>query len=298
MPPALALAQMGGTATSKQLLQWTTRKRLRSAVRRGEVVVLAKDRYGLPGTDDARTASAKLHGVLTHLSAAREWGWEVVRPPVLPQVTVPRKRNVVADRRAGVQLFWRDIDPRHHNGRITSRAWTVIDCARDLPFAEALAVVDSALREGRVERADLTPLVEKLSAKARRQVARVLEAADERAANPFESALRAYALEAGLDVVPQLEVRSHGFICHPDLVDAARKVVVEAEGFEWHGKRKALHRDCRRYTMLALGGWRVIRFSWEDVMFHPEYVRASLRILVDQGPRAQANRPGTAHESG
>jgi hypothetical protein len=31
---------------------------------------------------------------------------------------------------------------------VTSPAWTVIDCAKDLPFDEALAIADSALRHG------------------------------------------------------------------------------------------------------------------------------------------------------
>lgn len=42
-------------------------------------------------------------------------------------------------------------------------------------------------------------------------------------------------------------------------------------------RRGALRRDCRRYTKLVLLGWRVLRFAWEDVMFHQDYVRECLR---------------------
>ena len=85
------------------------------------------------------------------------------------------------------------------------------------------------------------------------------------------------------DVEPQVELRSHGLRCRPDLVDRRRGLVIEAESFAHHGHRKALRKDCRRYTLLALGGWRVVRFSWEDVMFQPDYVRAALGVLAREG---------------
>ena len=259
------------------------------------MVVIGKGRYALPGADKAREAAVRLSGVLSHLSAAQEWGWEVKQPADLPQVTVPRKRKVTPVRREGVQVFWRDLDPALHNGRVTSRASTVIDCARDLPFDEALAVADSALREGHVEREDLLGLATTLSIRVRARVQRIVEAADERADNPFESVLRAQALQAGLDVTPQVEIVSHGLRCRPDLVDPTRRLIIEAESFAHHGHRKALRKDCRRYTLLALGGWRVVRFSWEDVMFQEQYVRAVLGVLAREaapsGCGGRAGRP-------
>ena len=41
--------------------------------------------------------------------------------------------------------------------------------------------------------------------------------------------------------------------------------------------RAALASDARRYNMLVVNGWTVLRFSYEDVMFHPDEVR---RVLV------------------
>ena len=65
---------------------------------------------------------------------------------------------------------------------------------------------------------------------------------------------------------------------------------VEADSFEWHGGRGALARDARRYNLLVADGWIVLRFSWEDVMFDPDYVRDVLVAVVALvGRRA---RPG------
>jgi hypothetical protein len=76
-------------------------------------------------------------------------------------------------------------------------------------------------------------------------VVRVLCAADRRADNPFESALRALSLDVpGLELVPQVEIRGKGRrLVRPDLVDELLRIVVEADSFEHPGSRKALAID-------------------------------------------------------
>ena len=67
---------------------------------------------------------------------------------------------------------------------------------------------------------------------------------------------------------------------HPDVADPTRMLALEAEGFAWHGDKRQLTRDCRRYNALHLLGWLVIRFSWTQVMLEPAYVHQVLRALV------------------
>lgn len=57
--------------------------------------------------------------------------------------------------------------------------------------------------------------------------------------------------------------------------------MLEADSFEWHGKRTALASDARRYNRLVVGGWMVLRFCYEDVMLHPEEVGRILVSAVD-----------------
>ena len=47
-----------------------------------------------------------------------------------------------------------------------------------------------------------------------------------------------------------------------------------------------------RYNGLVIRGWRVIRFSWEHVMFEQDYVRDCLVALVE-GPFQRATLPPT-----
>ena len=103
-------------------------------------------------------------------------------------------------------------------------------------------------------------------------------AADGLADNPFESVLRAIAL-----AVPGLQVRAQRTIPgigRPDLVDLVLRLVVEAESFEFHGRRRMLKHDCERYNAFVVDGWWVVRFAWEHVMFEPQYVDGVLRAVV------------------
>ena len=69
------------------------------------------------------------------------------------------------------------------------------------------------------------------------------------------------------------------------------RIVIEAEGFENHGTRPALKRDCRRYTGLGARGWVVLRFTWDEVMFEPDYVLAALRETVAVRQPTATNLP-------
>lgn len=267
-----ALERLGGIAPASALLVATTRRRLRTALAKGQIRRAGRGRYALPAADQARRAAVLCNGHITHLSAALHWGWEVRVPPPRPQIAVPHGRSLPRVTAADVRRLPRGARTR---GWATDPLTTVLQCARDLPFADALAVADSALRHGDVSYDELHG-----APSAGRGARRVLRYADGRAANPFESTLRALAIECGLDLVPQFEVRARGLVVHPDLVDPITGVVLEAESWEWHGKQKrAFDADCERYTALTVTGWRVLRFTWSEVMLDPGYVRACLREL-------------------
>jgi very-short-patch-repair endonuclease len=286
--PVDSLKRLGGVGDRSTLLRMTTRRRLRTAERSGLVVRAGRNRYVLPTAHQGLQAAAALSGVASHATAASIHGWELATQPSVPDVIVPRNRKVEPRRRAGRRVRWRNLDPDDLvSGVVTDPYLTVIDCARDLPFSDALAIADSALRHG-LDKDRLLERAVALSTTGRRKALRVVEAADARSANPFESVLRAIALEVpGLDVEPQVLIEDRGFRGRPDLVDRRRRIVLEADSFAWHGGRKALKRDCERYNALVVRGWTVVRFSWEHVMLHPEYVRDVLLALTG-GPAGRA----------
>lgn len=65
---------------------------------------------------------------------------------------------------------------------------------------------------------------------------------------------------------------------------------MEADSFEFHGKRRLPKRDCVRYNALAVRGWLVLRFTCEHVMFEPAYVAQTLTAAVGRRPRRPQRR--------
>ena len=262
------------------------------ALRSGAIVRDARGRYAVPVADVGVRAAGALSGVASHRTAAAYWGWAQKRPDTPPEVTVPRKRKVPRDRRTGVAVHWADLSVDDVDGPCTSPRRTMVDCLRSLPFDEALAIADSALRAGSFTPDALLDLADEMTGPGAGQGRRVAREADGRAANPFESVLRAIALDVpGLHLEPQVVVAESPLL-RPDLVDRERRLVLEADSYAWHGSRRALRQDCRRYNRLVLLGYTVLRFTWEDVMHDPGYVVQALEALIDaKAQPAPSNRP-------
>ena len=269
MDPVVALTRLGGIASARDLLALTTRKRLRRAVEKRDITHVARNRYALRSADEAIAVAMDVDGHLRLLSAAAHWGWKVKWPARFPQILVTEKPEhpVKAEITCGVAPC---------QGWSTTPLQTVLDCAAELPFDEALAVADSALRHGNVTRDELDVV-----RSADPAVQRVLEHASKRAANPFESVLRAILIEAGIAVVPQWATTVGGITYTPDLADPFRGIAIEANSWAHHAGKTEHNDDCLRYNALVVGGWIVLRFTWEQVMFEPHTVVATVRAVIE-----------------
>ena len=269
-----------------------SRSTLDRAVATGDAVLVARGRYALPAVDAAPRAAHRYGGSLCLLSAALAWGWAVRSAPDLPQVVVPKHRRA-AKTRPDVELHFADVGADDVTEGRTSQDRTLLDCLRMLPFADALAVADSALRSG-YRKARLIALARDARGPGSSQMRRVASCADGRSANPFESALRAIALNVpGLSVTPQVSIREPMFLGRCDLVDTRLRMVLEADSYEWHGGRADLAADARRYNDLVAHGWLVLRFAWEQVMFEPDWVRQVLEQTTKE--RTEQLCPGCRH---
>jgi hypothetical protein len=67
-----------------------------------------------------------------------------------------------------------------------------------------------------------------------------------------------------------------------DFLWRSRRLAVETDGRETHLTRHAFERDRRRDQRLVLAGWRVVRFTWRQVVEQPATVEATLRALLAQ----------------
>jgi very-short-patch-repair endonuclease len=268
------LGRRGGSAHFAELRTLVSARAIRKALTAGAIHRVAKGVYALPESPSALTVARSHGGVVSYVSAAQHWGMKVITPPPLPHVTLPPAK---VRRRTGQPcvLHWAEVSA---DGDVTTPIQTVLDCIRGLPLAEALAIADSALHQGIVDHDDLFTAAGRLRGPHRLRIQHVVALADGRAESVLESALRAILLEAGIDgFVPQVAVRDAEFSARLDLGHLGLRLGLEAEGFEHHGTRRALVKDCRRHVNLSIRGWTVLRFSWEDIMYDPDWVAAAVR---------------------
>lgn len=211
----------------------------------------------------------------------------LVEPARTVHVAVPHGRSrvteplvrVVQRRSLGRALF------RALEG--TDRLWTttpvqtVVDCALDLPLLQAVVICDSALRAKDVTVDELVRAAGQLrGVRDARRVRRVLELCDPDSGSVLESVLRVHMLLAGMRafVVQKVLRDLPGQHLRVDFCFDALGLVIEVDGKRWH---KDPARDQARDNALAALGWRVLRYTWAQVVHHPELVLAEIRAALD-----------------
>lgn len=284
MDPVSALVDLGGYAPRASLCGLgVTKHALERACREGRVVRIHRGIYGVGlsgGIDGLRAAVVLLGGVVSHDAAAVLWDLEMVEPP-RPFLTVPRNRG--GCRPPGVTVVRADVDEVEvrRGLKVTTPLRTVLDCARQLPLAEAVVIADSALRKGLITIDELRASAAKAGGPKSPRVRRVAGLADPKAASVLESLIRVLLVENGLAPdASQYAVRNeHGeLIAWVDFAYLLARLLVEADGFEFHRERADYRKDRRRANAFCRLNWRLLRFSWEDVRFDPEYVVDAVRF--------------------
>ena len=268
-----ALRALGGTARWKELRGHVSWRAIARAQRDG-AVLRAGGAYSLVGTGRDRVLAQQLRGIRSHVTAAAHWG--LALPPDdsgLHHLTVGRKAHRVGVP-ADVRLHYRDYVATDVDGDVTTVAATVMDCLRDCSLRVALCVGDSALHQGLLTVERLRDVAAVMRGPGSGQVRRRVALLSAKAANAFESSCRALLIEAGLlGFRPQVSIRHpQQWIGYIDLADIALRIAIECDGFETHGGRDAFVRDRVRITYLVSAGWRPLQFTWEQVMFNPEWV--------------------------
>jgi very-short-patch-repair endonuclease len=234
-----------------------------------------------------QTAVARLQAVVSHESAALVWGIELVAAPTTPHVTVERDRSRA--KHDGVRVHRSDLatdDIAVVDGvQVTSVVRTLFDLCRCLPLDEAVVAIDSALRKGLAGPWELTEALCALpAARGRARVARAVALMDPRAGSMLESRCRVLMVLARLpEFRTQYTVRHAGrWIGRVDFAWPEYRLIVETDGFAFHSDRERYRSDRRRLNALQLAGWTVLRFSWEDVVHHPDYVLASISRSITE----------------
>jgi hypothetical protein len=172
----------------------------------------------------------------------------------------------------------------------TSLARTLLDVAEDATRRELERACDRAAARRMLDTAAVDDVLARASG---RRGAPILAAvlAEHRVGstltrNELEERFLQIGRDAGLppDAVNRWIPFPGGGGAEADFVYERQGLIVEVDGRDPHTTRQAFEADRRRDQQLALLGWRVIRFTWRQVMHDPRYVAATLHALLAARP--------------
>jgi hypothetical protein len=173
----------------------------------------------------------------------------------------------------------------HRGVLLTSVPRTVIDLARTLPFAQGVAVADSALHAGLTSKSELATVIAKCPRWPGLQRAREVTAfSDGRSESVLESLSRAAFHQSGLPP-PDLQVwvgDDDEVIGRVDFLWRRYRTIGEADGaFKYQTPARAraqLERDAR----LRAAGYEVVHFTWPEITRVPAQVVDSIRVIFNR----------------
>lgn len=143
-------------------------------------------------------------------------------------------------------------------------------------------IVDAALHAGLILPADLLHLGE--GAVRRRSWLRRL--ASGAAESPLETFTRFLLGAAGLSYVEQVEVHRVGRVDF----QVESQLVVEADGWQYHGTRDAFESDRRRDQLLLDAGLRTVRLTSRQLRANPSQIAVRIARLVGRERDARLER--------
>jgi very-short-patch-repair endonuclease len=230
--------------------------------------------------------------VLSHSSAAALWGLLPGTDGLL-HVTVPRGRGA---RRRGLAI--------HRSRTLTERDVRVLERLPVTSAARTLLDLAETEAERRLQRALDEALVARLASEAtvremlgraagRRGASRLAALLGDPASpaltrSEAEERFLALVAEAGLPR-PHVNARACGY--EVDFLWPEHRVVVEIDGYRFHGTRAAFERDRRKSAELSAAGLQAIRATWLQIDRHPTALMVSVAQTLLRGERDR----GTGH---
>ncbi len=275
------------TAAQLHALGLSERAR-RTRLADGRLVRVAPGAYllgGLPLTWSrrVRAAAASTGGVVSHMSAAALLGFQGIGQGAV-EVTVPLGRAPTLHRgrvHRSAFLPSEDID-RSGPFPVTIAERTLLDIAPRLGANQLRRLLDDACRQGLVATDLLRWRLDERRASGVRGVRKLARLLDETGFEPVLDSWLERRAKAVIDAsaLPtgrwQVWSAPDGRATRVDLTYEEAGLVVEFDGHGSHATRLERQADAERMARLTANGWRVLRFTYDDVVGRPDYVVATI----------------------
>ena len=142
------------------------------------------------------------------------------------------------------------------------------------PHAQAVAVFDSALRQGLASTAELRAIGRSAGPAFRR----IVDATHALADSGIESIPRVRLADIGITMIPQVVIDGHrvdGLI--------GERLVMQFDGFGPHATRKQRKKDLAEDARLQRVGYVVLRYGYDQVLYEWPKVESTVRSILAQG---------------
>ncbi len=296
----IAVGQLGlitrAQARQLGLGEVTVRNRLRS----GRWIRQQCGVYAIAGAPDsedrqllAATLSAGPVAAASHRSAARRWG-QTRLAASQPEISVDRERGLGM---GGVTVHRsRDLHPDHITCLgalpVTTPARTLVDLGQVCPWYVVRDLLEVLIARHTITIDQAHAALALHSRRGRRGCGALRRVLDERALldRPTESVLEAAFADLchahGLPVPAfQFEVQIDGTSRFLDFAYPELLLAIELDGFEFHATAAGFTADRVRGNQLALLGWTVLHFTWQQVIHQPEQVARTIRRALVESAR-------------
>ena len=220
------------------------------------------------------------------------YGLGLIGPGLEPGAEItwaPGERGSHANR-AGVRVHVAALPADHvvsYRGvLLTSVPRTVIDLARTLPFAEGVAVADSALHAGLTSKGELAAVIADCPRwRGLRRAREVTAFSDARSESVLESLSRAVFHQAGLPP-PDLQVwvgDDEEVIGRVDFLWRRYRTIGEADGALKYQNPARARAQLERDARLRAAGYEVVHFTWPEITRAPAQVVDAIQVAFRRG---------------
>lgn len=226
-------------------------REIERALRDGLLVRLRRGWYGTPDLAPALAHATRIGGRLSCISALESHGAWVVRP-ALTHVRVGT--GIAVPRRVDARLHW-----THERARpgIDSPEVALAVAVSCIDRETLVAAVDSLLQRGILSASEVDQIL--LSTPRGRAVRALVDGAAE---SGIESLLRLRLRAHRIRLRSQVTITGVGRV---DLL-VGERLVVEVDGYAWHGDPSRFENDRRRDRELLRRGYLVMRASYRQVI--------------------------------
>ncbi len=240
-------------------------------------------------------AVAKLTATVSHEAAGDIHGFARI-PPGRCVVTVPHRLTNRCD--DVIVHESTDLAPEHvmsvDDLPVTTPERTLVDLAAVLRPRHLRVVVESALVQRTVELDGLWACFSGIARRGKPGVAAMRGVLTELSGDPVvvESELERRLLELLRNSGLPEPVAQHGLPWRStstgrvDFAYPKARLIIECDGRRWHTSVESFEFDRRRDNLAQLAGWRVLRFTWADVIQRAPYVIQAVRSALPARPAA------------